>query len=279
MGSVGKDLEKGVSGFGSALGLGGSGNKQLGSGGKFAISDNALKAENDVLSQLQNKITGKGQFIADLQYKQAMNDLLKNNMSAAASGRGVSNSGLLQRNAMMATQQGQLDLAQQSTIAKMQEQQMAQQMAAQIAAGQRGIALQGANANLGAKMKVDENNRETIARIGGAAASTFGGGGAPKAAHGAVVPGEPVVPGDSELNDTKPYMLSPGEVVVPRTVASDPGKLKSFIEALKNGETPKTSVKEAKPSEDKEEDDYSEPMAKLLASMAEVNKRLKKLEK
>lgn len=39
------------------------------------------------------------------------------------------------------------------------------------------------------------------------------------AAHGGKVPGHRIVPGDSEINDTKPYMLSPDEVVLPASIA------------------------------------------------------------
>lgn len=50
-----------------------------------------------------------------------------------------------------------------------------------------------------------------------------------------VVDGEPVVEGDSPKNDTVPAMLSPGEVVLPRTVvnAKNPGaEAKKFVDAL-----------------------------------------------
>ena len=39
-------------------------------------------------------------------------------------------------------------------------------------------------------------------------------------------------PGNSPMNDTVPAMLSPGEVVIPRTAASDPEKAKAFVAAM-----------------------------------------------
>lgn len=51
--------------------------------------------------------------------------------------------------------------------------------------------------------------------------------------EGGVVPGKAKVKGDSIKNDTVPAMLSPGEVVVPRTAAQDPEKLKEFVSNLK----------------------------------------------
>lgn len=71
---------------------------------------------------------------------------------------------------------------------------------------------------------------------------------------GGHVPGEAAVPGDSERNDTVPAMLSPGELVIPRSVpktgpameqfarqapvAGDPKKkvdLTSFVKGYKRG--------------------------------------------
>lgn len=44
---------------------------------------------------------------------------------------------------------------------------------------------------------------------------------ASNAAHGAIVPGEAKVEGDSEVNDTVPMNLSPGEMVIPRSLVSE----------------------------------------------------------
>lgn len=52
-------------------------------------------------------------------------------------------------------------------------------------------------------------------------------------AQGGVVPGEPNVPGDSAQNDTVPALLSPGEVVVPRTEADD---YESFVKDMPRSE-------------------------------------------
>ena len=50
---------------------------------------------------------------------------------------------------------------------------------------------------------------------------------------GGQVPGSAQVSGDSPKNDTVPAMLSPGEVVVPRSVASDPDAARDFIAHVK----------------------------------------------
>lgn len=50
---------------------------------------------------------------------------------------------------------------------------------------------------------------------------------------GGKVPGKAKVSGDSPKNDTVHAMLSPGEIVIPRTLADDPERAKKFIEQLK----------------------------------------------
>lgn len=51
-------------------------------------------------------------------------------------------------------------------------------------------------------------------------------------AHGSKVPGKPEVKGDSYKNDKVPAMLSPGEIVVPRSHAADPKKAAAFAAAV-----------------------------------------------
>lgn len=52
--------------------------------------------------------------------------------------------------------------------------------------------------------------------------------------HGGHVPGQASMPGDHPANDTVFAMLSPGEIVVPRTVAQsgDPQKVMQFVQAV-----------------------------------------------
>lgn len=69
---------------------------------------------------------------------------------------------------------------------------------------------------------------------GGGAAS----GGTMVASHGAVVPGQPLVSGDSEKNDVVPALLSPGEAIIPRSIMQSPDmekKALAFLRELKGG--------------------------------------------
>lgn len=100
----------------------------------------------------------------------------------------------------------------------------------------------------------------------GATANAFapGAGGAPKppagynpnmsydmlpAAEGAVVPGTPEVPGDSPRNDKVHAMLSPGELVIPRSVAPDPDAVKRFAQHLLYNKKPSAPVTPAHPDD------------------------------
>jgi hypothetical protein len=55
------------------------------------------------------------------------------------------------------------------------------------------------------------------------------------AASGGQVPGHASVPGDSYANDTVQARLSPGEIVLPKSVTDDPDaaeKAKLFVQAI-----------------------------------------------
>lgn len=68
----------------------------------------------------------------------------------------------------------------------------------------------------------------------GAMAAMARGGQVQNMKRGGSVPGKARVQGDSLKNDTVPAMLSPGEIVVPRTKAQDPEAAKRFVMAVLN---------------------------------------------
>jgi hypothetical protein len=71
------------------------------------------------------------------------------------------------------------------------------------------------------------------AKAGGAAGEGFS-----NFAHGGRVPGDSPFPGDDEMNDIFSAQLSPGEVVIPRTIASDPSASAQYVDAVNNGLDP-----------------------------------------
>lgn len=67
-----------------------------------------------------------------------------------------------------------------------------------------------------------------LSGIAGAAAK----GSMQGAAYGGRIEGQALVDGDHPKNDIVPAMLSPGEIVIPRTAAQDKKKAKAFLDAL-----------------------------------------------
>jgi len=152
----------------SAVGLGGP--TKLGSGGSFAMTSGARQGEQEMIERLRSQASGQGPSITGLQYQQAMGDIAKQQQSAAASARGVSNAGLLARQAMMGGQQAGVDLANQAAAAKLQEQRSADQQLANIAASQRGTALQSASQNQQAQEAAQQRMASFVGNVGGSAA-------------------------------------------------------------------------------------------------------------
>lgn len=75
-------------------------------------------------------------------------------------------------------------------------------------------------------------------------------GGQMKSLHQRLVPGEATVSGDDIENDTVPAMLSPGEIVIPRTVVAEsktnPDAASSFVEETLSSKSPeKDSAQES----------------------------------
>lgn len=267
-----------MGGVAKAVGLGGP--NYLENRGPFGMSGAAKKGEQEVIERLRQQASGQGPSITGLQYQQAMGDIAKQQQSAAASARGVSNAGLLARQAMMGGQQAGVDVANQAAAAKIQEQRSADQMMANIAAGQRGTAVQSALANQQATGQAQDRLTSFLGNAGVSYAKFMMPGGASpaKAAYGAEVPGEPIVEGDSPVNDTKDYKLSPGEIVIPRSAAKDRDSAIAFLDALKFDSEKRNSKKEEpkeEPAKEQETDFHAmaKGMAALLQSMAEQHKK------
>lgn len=122
-----------------------------------------------------------------------------------------------------------------------------QSQGGQNAAINAGIISAVTNAIPNPAAKVAGNQSSGI--VNGAAASNYSPNVAPDQYYklgydqGGRVPGNAMVDGDSNKNDTVPAMLSPGEVVVPRSIANDPEAVKKFVQNLAyGGKVDKTQV-------------------------------------
>jgi hypothetical protein len=72
------------------------------------------------------------------------------------------------------------------------------------------------------------------ATVGGAAGNLFAHGGMVKGkdcyASGGMIPGEEILPWDDTANDTVPIQASPGEIVIPKSIANDPIASAQFVD-------------------------------------------------
>lgn len=145
----------------------------------------------------------------------------------------------------------------------------------EILNAQQGLAGLSNNANA-QRLQKDTINANLTTGTASSNASIIGGainGGATALAaamsDGGKVEGKPEVEGDSKKNDKVHTMLSPGEIVIPRSAAKDPAKAKAFIDEVLG--------KSKDSSEDSEEDDGD--FSKVAKALAKMEKRLAKLEK
>ena len=201
-------------------------------------------------NQLAAGALGQGPSLAEAQMKMTNERTLAQQLGAAKSARNV-NPALAQRNIGNIAAQQNSALAQNTAMAKMQEQQQKQQMFNQYLQQQNQGVLQGAStgssaaAQSGATRQAGQNSTNAMIGAGlGGVASVLAGpaGGAlfgkatektPGMAHGGMVPGPEYFKGDSLQNDTVPAMLSPGEIVVPKSIVEGGKKdIMSFIEKI-----------------------------------------------
>lgn len=189
-------------------------------------------------TQLQG-IANNGSSLAQNQLTNATNQNIAQGAGLVESQKGL-NPALAARLAGQQTGQANQQAANQSAILQAQTQmaglgQLGSNLATQGGqAVQYAGALQGANsANNATNAGVAETNASNAQKTtSGILGGISGGVGLAGHSEGGKIQGKPEVTGDSQRNDTVPAMLSPGEIVVPRTAAKDPEKAKDFIDAL-----------------------------------------------
>lgn len=248
---------------------------ETGYGGLLDASNRSVRStlgqQQDFINMIRAQAMGQGgPSPAQLMLQQGMQDNLAGANSLLASQRGL-NPALAARMALdQQAMQGQR-LAGQAALLGAQEQAQARAMLGQ-ALGQQGqlglgsVSAAGglqnaqnanriANAGMAGGINAGVQGQNAAARnaalggvlggIGGAAAhlGRIGGGGGPSAAsafgidqtgdiqmaHGGMVPM------DSPMHDTVPAMLSPGEVVIPRSVVAHPHLADEFVRATLAG--------------------------------------------
>jgi len=219
-----------------------------------------LSAQNQLMAQLQQQAQGQGPNPAAAQLAQATAANTANQAALMAGQRGASaNAGLVGRQiaqqgaanqqnmiGQSATMQANQQLAAQQQLGALAGQQLGQQQAAlgqlgQIGLGQQGnllgaqanfnqAQLGGQQANLQSQMQANQSRNQLIGGLINAGGAVLGGKGK---YNGGPIDGKAPVPGDSPKNDIIPTMLSPGELVIPRSVLQSENPEQAIIEFYK----------------------------------------------
>ena len=233
---------------------------QVGQG--VSALEEARRQQGSLAQALQMQYTGAGPSAAQGMLQRGSEEAIKRSAGALASQRGI-NPALAQRLAAQQTAEQTQRAAESGAILKGQESQQALAglqnvygTMGQQALGQYGTAQQALTSQEAANQRMTGQLVGGLMQGAGALAGKF-------FAEGGKVPGKAEVEGDSYANDKVPAMLSPGEIVVPRSKSNDPEKAKQFIDHVM-GEKEQTK-----------EVTYADVLAmqKQLASM------IKKLEK
>lgn len=223
---------------------------------------------------LRAQAEGRAPSLAAMQYAGALEASQAAAASQLASARGLSPAAA-QRLLMTQQAAARQGAAGKSAELRLQEQQMAQANLANLLTQQRQQAMLGGQvagglgqqaATTGLTQQQIEQQRLTAERTaeteergqrigavtglaGGLGSGLIGGllrpGGSPTApssrSKGGEIKGRAKFNGDTRTNDTVPALLSPGEIVLPRSVAQDeqaPEKAKKFVEAIKSRKKP-----------------------------------------
>lgn len=205
------------------------------------LAQNAGQGPNPALSQLAQTTS---QNIAQSAGTVASQKGLNPALAARLAGQNAANTNQ-QANAQAATLYGQQILGNEANLANLYGNMNQQQL--------NENALLSGNYNAAQNLNLNQAQQNAATRqqiLGGAlqgigSAGSQGGsagsglsaaGGAIAASQGGKIGGKAEVEGDSLENDKVPAMLSPGEIVVPRSKAEDPEMAKAFIDHLMKNE-------------------------------------------
>jgi hypothetical protein len=271
MGDVGKGFEQGVAGIGNFMGLGGE--QELGGGGEFAMSYTAKQGEEEAIQRLRNQASGTGPSITELRYKQAMDDMIKQQQSAAASARGVSNQALLNRNVALGAQEAQLGMAREVSAQKLAEQRGADAGLIQAAAAQRGVALDSSKSEAQLAEAASKRRSDFIGNLAGSAGAAAA---SDENLKTEIKKGSATDKVEEFLSALKSYDYKYKEESANGRKNPEGEVTSVMAQDLEKSDLGKQMVKDGP---DGKEVDYGQGLAAMLAGIAELNERTKKLEK
>ena len=270
---LGDPVGKAFKGVTGALGLG---SPSTGGLNQFGLTRDAALGEKEALQRFRDIGAGKTPSVSEMQFQKAMQDVSKQQLSAAASARGMSNVGLAQREAMQAGKEAGIDFGAQSAIAKEQEMRGASEMLLRQAAAQRGAALEAEQSKLQAQQQASATRANFFGNLAGAGAAAYAAS-------------------DESLKENMNQTEKSGSEMVGEFLDA----LKSYTYNYKDKENNGQKNPEGKVTSVMAQDleksklgkqmvvdgpdgkmvDYGQGMAPLFAAIAELNQRTKKLEK
>lgn len=236
--------------------------------GAFKMSNEGRLGEAEAINRQRAIANGTAPSIAQMELNNNIDQTNKAALAMAASQRGASNPMLAFRQAQMAGQEAQMQGAQQGAIMAEQERRMADQFLQQTAMGQRGVAAQSAISNQNTDAAKANSERSMIAGLGGAAVMASDEDAKenikPKGdASGAI---------ESFVNAIKPYSY---EYKDQKHGSGE--KVGVMAQDLEKSQIGQTMVDEA--PDGTKMVDTNKAIGAILAGMADMNKKLKKLEK
>lgn len=268
--------------------MGGSGgmfgsSKQKASGA-FKMTKDATLGEAEALSRQRAIASGLAPSIAQMSFNQNIDQSNQQAMAMAASQRGVSNPALAFRQAQMGNQQNNLQASQQGAIMAEQERRMADDFIARQAAAQRGIALQSAMANQQADTQKSGAQTGMVSSLGGAMVAASAGKPPPDQKAPAQSPSdrdvkENIKPLKNASGEMEKFLssLKPSQYEYKDSANGTGEKIGVMAQDLEKSKIGKTMVDQA--PDGTKMVDTNKAIGALLAGMADLNKKIKKLEK
>jgi len=234
----------------------------------FKMTQGAKLGEQEALARQRNIASGKTPSIAQAQLNQATGQQAQLANAIAASSRGSSNPALAFRQAQIGNQQMGLENAQAGAIMAQQEQNSADQFLAQQAAAQRGVALQSGLANQQAKQQDQQAFIQGIAGIGTTAAMLSD-----------ETEKENIKPAKGSANEIETFMNAIKEYNYNYKNKTNGTGEKTGVMAqdLEKTAVGKTMVDEN--GSGQKVVDTNKAIGAILAGMADLNKKIKKMEK
>lgn len=213
-----------------------------------ASLNRAQDGQLSLAQALQKQASGLGPNPAQAALQQATDRNVKQGAGMIASQKSI-NPALAQRLIAQNTAESQQQAAGQGALMNAQQQIAAQGQLGGVYSNMGQLANQAQGITQNALAGINQSNANVAAANQQANSNIMGGllGGAGallgmKRYDGGKIDGQAQVPGDHPVNDTVPAMLSPGEIVVPRSKASNPKLAKEFIDQVMSGKDQQTQA-------------------------------------